>query len=90
MHPELVKLVGRLKYRTSYGQSVLGHSKEVAFLAGSMAAELNMNEKLTRRCAAELSQAERRIEVLVREGEKWISRPFEPDTNGEEEVGEED
>ena len=49
IHNELIKIVGRLKFRTSYSQNVLQHSVEVGFLCGIMAAELGLNQKLARR-----------------------------------------
>lgn len=51
IHPELVKLLGRLKFRYSYAQNVLLHSIEMAFICGAMAAELGLNEKQARRAA---------------------------------------
>ena len=51
LHPEILRLMGRLKFRTSYGQNILNHSKEVAFLAGLMARELGVDQHVATRAA---------------------------------------
>ncbi|MBN8527495.1 MAG: ribonuclease Y, partial [Planctomycetes bacterium] len=50
LHPQIIKLLGKLHFRTSYGQNVLVHTQEVAFLCGAMAADMGLDPRLGRRC----------------------------------------
>ena len=83
-HPEVVKLLGKLKYRTSYGQNVLQHAKEVAYVAGFLAAELGLEVSLAKRAGllhdigkavsqeVEGPQAQVGMELLKKYGEPEI------------------
>lgn len=84
VNPEMVKILGRLKFRTSYGQNALLHSKEVAFLAGKMAVEVGLDERMARRAglfhdigkAADSETEGSHVEIGVQIAERYKEDPI--------------
>jgi ribonuclease Y len=85
LHPELIKILGRLKYRSSFGQNTLQHSKEVAYLLGAMASEIGLDFRLARRIGL-LHDIGKAVDYQVEGTHAYIGRDLVKKFGEQEEV----